>query len=484
MTGTPSSGLSYAQDERARFVAELKQFVAFPSVSAQPERKADVRRCAEWLATHLRGAGLDHVRIVPTAGHPIVYADWLRARGRPTVLVYGHYDVQPADPLAAWQSPPFEPTLRGENLHGRGASDDKGQMFTHVKAIESLLRATGTLPVNVKCLFKGEEEIGSTHLLAFLRRHGEAMTADIAVLSDNRMLGPDRPVITESLRGGLSVELEVFGQGHDLHSGNFGGAVHNPLQALCEILVGLHDAGGRIAIPGLYDRVRQLSARERTYMRGFGPSDAAILADASAQTGWGEAGYTLYERTTIRPALTINGLTGGYQGPGTKAVIPSRASAKLNFRLVPDQDPLEIDRLLRAHVARIAPPTVRTAIRTDLAVKPAVTERNHPAVSAAAAAYQKGFGAAPVFVRSGGTIPVVNHLREILGIPSVLMGFALPDDGLHAPNEKFHLPTFFKAIATSIHFLTEVAGIGRQASRDTRGRLALPQSHDHGWASP
>jgi acetylornithine deacetylase/succinyl-diaminopimelate desuccinylase-like protein len=346
------------------------------------------------------------------------------------------------------------------------------------------LRATGTLPVNVKCLFEGEEEIGSTHLPAFLRRHGDAMAADVAVLSDNRMLSPDRPVITESLRGGLSVELEVLGQGHDLHSGNFGGAVHNPLQALCEILAGLHDAGGRIAIPGLYDRVRQLSARERAYMRRFGPSDQAILADASAQTGWGEAGYTLYERTTIRPALTINGLTGGYQGTGTKAVIPARASAKLNFRLVPDQDPLEIDRLFRAHVARVAPPAVQAAVRTDLAVKPAVTERNHPAASAAAVAYQKGFGAAPVFVRSGGTIPVVNLFREMLGIPSVLMGFALPDDGLHGPNEKFHLPTFFKAIATSIHFLTEVAGIGRPASRDSSSRSALPDLDSREWAPP
>jgi acetylornithine deacetylase/succinyl-diaminopimelate desuccinylase-like protein len=475
-----SSCIAYARSNRGRFVAELKQFVAFPSVSAQPEHKQDVRRCAEWLATHLRSVGLDQVRIVPTAGHPIVYADWLHAEGRPTVLIYGHYDVQPADPLNAWQSPPFDPNLRGENLYGRGASDDKGQMFTHVKAIESLLRTTGALPVNVKCLFEGEEEIGSTNLPEFLRRHGNAVAADVAVLSDNRMLGPDRPVITESLRGGLSVELELRGQGHDLHSGNFGGAVHNPLQALCEILAGLHSAGGRIAVPGLYDRVRELSARERAYMRRFGPSDTAILADALAQAGWGETGYTLYERTTIRPALTINGLTGGYQGPGTKAVIPSRASAKLNFRLVPDQDPLEIDRLFRAHVARVAPPAVRAAVRTDLAVKPAVTERNHPVVSAAAAAYQKGFGAAPVFVRSGGTIPVVNHFREMLGIPSALMGFALPDDGLHGPNEKFHLPTFFKAIATSMHFLAEVAGIGRPVSR---GRLALPQSGDHEWAS-
>lgn len=467
---------AYARAERARFVAELKEFVSFPSVSAQPEHAQDVRNCAEWLATHLRSAGLDQVRIVPTAGHPIVYADWRHARGRPTVLIYGHYDVQPADPVEAWHSPPFEPTVRGENLYGRGASDDKGQMFTHVKVIESLLRAAGALPVNVRCLFEGEEEIGSPNLPAILRRHGDAITADVAVLSDNRMLGPDRPVITESLRGGLSVELEVRGQGHDLHSGNFGGAVHNPLQALCELLAGLHDADGCITIPGLYDRVRKLSERERAYMRRFGPSDAAILADASAQHSWGEAGYTLYERTTIRPALTINGLTGGYQGPGTKAVIPTKASAKLNFRLVPDQDPQQIDRLFRAHVARLAPPSLQVAVRTDLVAKPANIERSHPAIAVAAEAYREGFGTSPVFVRSGGTIPVVNLFQEMPGIPTVLMGFALPDDGLHAPNEKFHLPTFFKAIATIINFLFGLAEIGCDALH-SHGDAPFPVKH-------
>jgi acetylornithine deacetylase/succinyl-diaminopimelate desuccinylase-like protein len=286
------------------------------------------------------------------------------------------------------------------------------------------------------------------------------------------MLGPDRPVITESLRGGLSVELEVRGQGRDLHSGNFGGAVHNPLQALCELIAGLHDNRGRIAIPGFYDRVRGLSIRERAYMRRYGPSDAAILGDGAATQGWGEAGYSLYERTTIRPALTINGLAGGYQGAGTKAVIPTRASAKLNFRLVPDQDPQQIDRLFRAWIAKLAPHTVKSAIRTDLAAKPAATERSHPAVVAAATAYRQGFAASPVFVRSGGTIPVVNLFQEVLGLATVLMGFALPDDGLHSPNEKFHLPTFFKAIATSMHFLAEAA----DALKPVPGRSASPSA--------
>jgi acetylornithine deacetylase/succinyl-diaminopimelate desuccinylase-like protein len=448
---------AYARSRHGRFVAELSDFICFPSVSAQPQHAKDIRACAGWLAAQLRKIGLEHVQVVPTAGHPVVYADWLHARGRPTLLVYGHYDVQPADPVEAWHSPPFAPTRRGDNLHGRGASDDKGQMFTHVKAMEAYLHTTEQLPVNVKCLFEGEEEIGSPHLPTFLDRHADALAADLAVLSDTQMLGPDRPVISESLRGGLSLELDVRGPQNDLHSGNFGGAIHNPLQALCEMIATMHDARGRVAIPGFYDRVREWGAQERAYMRDAGPSDAKVLADAGASHGWGEAGYSLYERITIRPALTINGITGGYQGEGVKAVIPARASAKINIRLAPDQDPQEIDRLFRAHVRRRAPRTVRVAVRTDLSAKPAVLDRRHPAMRAAAQAYRRGFGVAPTFLRCGGTIPVVSLLKERLGIPTVLMGFALPDDHLHGPDEKIHLPTFFKGVATSIALLEEIA---------------------------
>ena len=468
MQGQSPAG--YAHAHRSRFVAELSDFVRFPSISAQPQHAADVRNCAAWLATHLRNLGLERVQVIPTPGHPVVYAEWLHARGRPTVLVYGHYDVQPADPAEEWRAPPFEPVVRGTDLHGRGAADDKGQMLTHVKAIELFLLATGSLPVNVKCLFEGEEEIGSPNLPAFLKRHARTVDADVAVLSDSPMLGPERPVITELLRGGLSVELEVRGPGHDLHSGNFGGAVHNPVQALCEVIAKLHDAKGRVTIPGFYDRVRRFGDQERAYMQKVGPADETILADAAAERGWGEIGYTLYERTTIRPALTINGVTGGYGGHGIKAVIPARASAKLNVRLAPDQDPQEIDRLFRVYIAGIVPPTVRIAVRTLLSAKPAVIDRNHPAIRAAAEAYRKGFGAAPVFLRCGGTIPVVNLFQEMLGIPTVLMGFALPNDRLHAPNEKFHLPNFFKGIATSIKFLSEIAGIGRALPFDRDGR--------------
>jgi acetylornithine deacetylase/succinyl-diaminopimelate desuccinylase-like protein len=450
---------------RSRFIAELKDFIRFPSVSAQPQHAGDLQRCAAWLADHLHQIGLEGVQVIPTRLHPIVYADWRRAPGRPTVLIYGHYDVQPVDPLHEWGTSPFEPVVRGNNLYGRGASDDKGQLFVHVKALETYLCTIGKLPVNVKCLFEGEEEIGSPNLPSFLARNTDALAADVAVLSDMRILAPDRPAITYALRGALSLELAVNGPEQDLHSGNFGGAVHNPLQALCEITASLHDVNRRVAIPGFYDHVRQGSEKERAYMIRTGPSDAQILRDARAEKGWGERGYTLYERTALRPALTVNGITGGYQGSGVKAVIPARAMTKLNIRLVPDQDPSEIDRLFRRHVARLTPPTVRSTIRTYLRAKPVLVNRNHPAIQAAAIAYRKGFGTTPVFLRSGGTIPVVNTFQETLGIPIVLMGFALPDDRMHAPNEKFHLPNFYNGITTSICFLAEVgAQPGQSAS--------------------
>src|SRR5262245_13949393 len=444
--------VAFALSARPRFVRELGAFIRFPSVSAQPQHANDVAQCAEWLANHLRTIGLDHAEVVRTAGPPFVTADWLHAPQAITVLVYGHYDVQPAEPLSQWKSPPFEPVLRAGYLYGRGAADDKGQLFIHVKALESWLQATGSLPVNVYCLFEGEEEIGSHSLRGFLAQR-RPWNADVAVLSDMWMLGPDRPAITASLRGALSVELEVEGQENDLHSGNFGGAVHNPLQALCEIVAKLHDARGMIAIPGFYEDVRELTPEERTYMARVGPSDAQILRDAGAHRGWGEPGFSAYERTTIRPALSVNGVVGGYRGPGAKAVIPARAAAKLNFRLVPDQAPEEIDALFRSFIKRIAPPTVEVSVRTLFCARPFALLRDHLAVRAALEAFRKGFGVQPAFLRIGGTIPVAHLLQESLGIPTVPMGFSLPDDRLHAPNERFLLQNFFRGIDTSIHLL-------------------------------
>jgi acetylornithine deacetylase/succinyl-diaminopimelate desuccinylase-like protein len=457
--------LKYAQDNRRRFLTELKEFIRFPSVSAQPVHAPDVRRCGEWLAKHTKRIGLERVAVIPTSRHPIVHGEWKRATGRPTVLIYGHFDVQPADPLHKWRSPPFEPQVRGNNLYGRGACDDKGQLFVHLKAIESFLRTTRRLPVNVLCLFEGEEEIGSPNLNALLERNAEALRADVAVVSDTRMLGPHRPAINYAERGALSVEMEVTGPRFDLHSGNFGGAIHNPLQVLCEILSQLHDHAGHVTIPGFYDRVLPATKQERAYMARAGPSVAEILRDAQAEEAWGEPEYTLYERITLRPALTINGITGGYQGPGGKSVIPSHAIAKLNFRLVPDQDPAEIDRLFRQHIAQITPPTVKIVVRSEPGAKPALVNPGHPAIQTAAQAYRKGFGSAPVFLRSGGTIPIVNSFQKILGLPTVLMGFALPDDRMHAPNEKFHLPNFYRGIATSIWFMQMIATAGIRSLR-------------------
>jgi acetylornithine deacetylase/succinyl-diaminopimelate desuccinylase-like protein len=465
--------LRYAHANRRRFVAELKEFIRFPSVSSEPKHARDVDRCAGWLARHLRHIGLDPVRLIPTRGNPIVYASWLRAPGRPSLIIYGHYDVVPGEPLRQWSTPPFTPTLQNSNLHARGAADDKGQLFCHVKALESYLRTGRALPVNVKCIFEGEEEIGSPHLEAFIARNKRALSADAAVISDTRMLAPDRPAISYAQRGGLRAELEVKGPPHELHSGNFGGAVHNPLQALCEMIARLHDAHGRAAIPGFYEDVRIWGDKERAFMARTGPSDEQILKDARVERGWGEDGYSLYERTTIRPALTLNGIVGGHPGPGAKGIIPTHAVAKLSFRLVPDQDPHKIAQLFRDQVARITPPFVRSSVRTFAAVKPALVDRNHPALRAAALAYNQGFGAWPVFLRSGGSIPVVTTFQEELGIPSVLMGFGLPDDHIHGPNEKFYLPNFFNAIATSIWYLAVAAKL--------RGAQGMPKQTE--WRS-
>jgi acetylornithine deacetylase/succinyl-diaminopimelate desuccinylase-like protein len=469
---SPAAAIAYARANRPRFLAELKDFIRIPSISVQPRHAVDVKKCAKWLAEHLKKIGLERVRMVPAAGGPMVYGQWLRAAGRPTVLVYGHYDVQPVDPVSQWQTPPFDPLVKGGNLHGRGASDDKGQMFTHVKAMESYLRGGGGLPVNVKCLFEGEEELLSPSLPGFVERNRRALASDVAVLSDAPMLGPNRPTLTYSTRGQLGLELEVLGPRHDLHCGNFGGALHNPLQALCEILAQLYDKDGHVAIPGFYQRVRLASEREREYMQHSGPPDEQILHDAETESGWGERGYSLYERVAVRPALTINGISGGYQGVGGKGVIPARALAKLSFRLVPEQEPREVERLFRRHIARITPKAVKCAVRVQSSSNPAVIDRRHPALRAARMAYRKGFGRTPVFLRLGGSIPAVSIFQRVLGAPTVLMGYALPTNRIHAPNEIFPLPDFYKGIETNIWFLSQM---GKEAGRSPRfrGRPAL-----------
>jgi acetylornithine deacetylase/succinyl-diaminopimelate desuccinylase-like protein len=450
----------------ARFLSELKAFIRIPSISAQPEHAADVKRCAAWLADHLGGIGMQGVTVIPTARHPLVWAEWRGSPGRPTVLIYGHYDVQPAEPGCDWSTPPFQPTVRGDYLHGRGASDDKGPLLAHLNALETHFRNRGQLPVNVICLFEGAEEIGSPGLRAFLSKNRKRLTADVAIVSDTRIPAPDQPALTYALRGSLSMELTVNGPQRDLHSGSFGGAVYNPAQALCEILAGLHDIDGRVAVPGFYDRVRPPSQAERAYLRRAGPSAESIMHAAEVDGLWGEPGFTPYERTTLRPALTINGVTGGYGGPGPKGVIPASATAKLNFRLVPDQDPEEIARLFRRHVAQATPAAVRARLRTESCADPALVALRHPAVRAAAVAYQESFGARPIFLRSGGSIPVVSMFQDILDLPTILMGFALPDDGMHGPNERVHLPTLLRGIATSMRFLSRLGRFRTECWRD------------------
>jgi acetylornithine deacetylase/succinyl-diaminopimelate desuccinylase-like protein len=459
----PSRPLKHAEMQRRRFISDLQAFLRFPSISAQPALAAAVRQCADWLASHVRSIGLEHVQVIDTPRHPIVYADWAHAARRPTVLIYGHYDVQPVDPLKEWQAQPFEPAIRDGWIFGRGASDDKGQLFTHVKAIESCLRATQRLPVNVKCIFEGEEEIGSPNLHAFLAQNKTMLASDVAVISDTAMLSARQPSITYSLRGNLSLEIEVTGPPRDLHSGNFGGAIHNPLQVLCELIATLHHRDGRVAVPGFYDEV-VISEQRLPDGKAQQPiGDETILRNAGVRCGWGERGYTLYERTTSRPALTINGISGGYQGPGGKGIIPARTTAKLSVRLVPRQDPARIDKLLRSFIheqaSRIAPCTVQIRTCSASHARPSVTSTRHPAMRAAAIAYQRGFGAKPVFMRSGGTIPVVNMLQQLLGISTVLMGYGLPEDNIHGPNERFDLQRFMWGISTNIHFLYEAARI-------------------------
>jgi acetylornithine deacetylase/succinyl-diaminopimelate desuccinylase-like protein len=465
-----AAALAYARAHRDRTLRRVEELVRIPSISAEPDRAGDVRRCAELLAGLLRHIGLYRVRVVPTGRHPLVYGEWCRLPGRPTVLVYGHYDVQPVDPLGAWRSPPFEPTRRGDDLYGRGASDDKGQLCAHLAAVEGWLCGAGRLPVNLRCLLDGEEEIGSPSLAGFLRRSGRRLGADVAIISDTRMLGPGRPAITVGLRGLLNLELQVRGPRTDLHAGTFGGAVHNPPQALAELLAGLHDGAGRVAVAGFYDQVRHWSRAERQLLAAAAPSDRAVLRQAGVARGWGERGWSLHERTTLRPAITVNGLGGGYQGQGSKSVIPAMASAKLGIRLVPDQDPAEVDRRLRRHLARATPATVQTTVRTGSQVPPVSFDAAHPAMEAASAACWRGFGTRPAFLRSGGTIPAAGVLRTRLGIPVVLLGLALPDDRAHAPNERFHLPNLWRGIDTLIWFLLRVA----QLEMPVVDRLSVP----------
>lgn len=433
---------SYLDGERDRHLAELREWLAIPSVSTDPSRAADVRRAADWLRDRLKRAGCTTVEMHPTGGHPIVYAEWLGAPGRPTVLVYGHYDVQPVDPLHLWTTPPFEPTVRDGKLFARGASDDKGQVIIHVNALEAHLQASGDCPVNVKFVIEGEEEIGSAHLDPFLREHVKRLACDAVVVSDTAMFAKGVPSICYGLRGLTYLEIAVRGTDRDLHSGSFGGAVINPANALVGMLAGLKDARGRVTIPGFYENVRRLTVAERRAYRALPHTDRKFMKAIGAPELYGEHGYSTLERLWARPSLDINGIWSGFMGEGAKTVIPAEAHAKLSMRLVPDQTPAEIARKASAYLRKVAPKAVRVNVRDLHGGNCWIAPTDHPALEAASVAMRRAFGKKPVFVREGGSIPIIATFERLLRVPAVLMGIGLNDDNLHAPNEKIDLDQF------------------------------------------
>ncbi len=449
--------IAWASHHRQEHLAQLSALLAIPSISTDPDYQPEVLRAADWLAEHMRTIGLQAVDVFPSPGHPVVYGEWLGAPGAPTLLVYGHYDVQPADPLELWHTDPFDPTVRGDDLYARGASDDKGQVFAHLKGIEALMQTVGRLPVNVKVMIEGEEEIGSVHFDRFVQAQKARLEADVVVISDTHMLAPDQPVLLYGLRGMAYMEIEVRGPDHDLHSGSFGGGVRNPANVLCQIVGALKDERGRITIPGFYDAVLPLEPEERELLTQVPFDEAQFQREAGVTKTWGEAGYTLLEQICARPTLDVNGLLSGYTGQGVKTVLPAWARAKVSMRLVPNQQPNEIARLFREHVESLAPDTVRLSVRALHGAEPVLIGRDIPQMQAATRALERGFGAPPVFMREGGSIGVVATLQKELGTPVVLMGFGLPDDNLHAPNEKFHLPNFYRGVETIIRFLNELA---------------------------
>jgi acetylornithine deacetylase/succinyl-diaminopimelate desuccinylase-like protein len=452
MTDPRTSALQYAHEHRQEFLNILKEFAGIPSISADPAHKADIQRAAEWVAGRLHALGMKNVTIYPTAGHPVVYGTSPKAGLQaPTVLVYGHYDVQPPEPLEKWQSGPFEPTVRGENLYGRGVSDMKGQVMASLAAIESIVR-TGELPVNIKMLIEGEEEVGSPNLEQFIPEHKDLLACDAVLNPDAGMIAADIPSVTYGLRGLAYFEVRVYGPSQDLHSGSFGGTIHNPAQVLCELVAAMHDENGRVTLPGFYGRVRQLSEEERRELARV-PTDEAFFKRASGVPAlWGEPEYTPAERVGARPTLEINGLLSGYTGAGAKTVLPAYAMAKISTRLVPDQDPKEVYGQLKHFLEAHAPKTVRWELQELVGGPASLSDRHSAAVQSLSRAIESVWGKRPVFVREGGSVPVVAQFQQHLGVDSVNTGFSLLDDGAHSPNEKLHLPTFYRGIDALIHF--------------------------------
>lgn len=454
-----SKALDYARANRERHLTALIDWLSIPSISTLPEHREDVFRAATWAQEVLRAMGFQHVRLDETPGSPIVFAERI-GLDAPTLLVYGHFDVQPVDPIDEWKHPPFEPHIEGDNLYARGASDDKGQAFAVLAALESYLKTSGELPINIKVVMEGEEEITSPNLFPYIRQHADQLATDAILIADQDMLDPQHPVLMYGLRGIVYVEIEITGPERDLHSGTFGGAVDNPFNVLSRLLASLQDSETRrVLIPGFYENVREIDEGERSLIAQAPITDQVGLHFTGAPALAGERGYSLAERISVRPTLEIHGIVGGFTDEGEKTVIPSRATAKVSMRLVPDQYPEEIIELLKNHLQKFLPDTVSLNFRVLGKAKPVKIDYNAPAVKAASQAYEGGFGVKPVYLRGGGSLPIVHQMIETLSspdgesIPVVMIGFGLPDDRTHAPNEKFHLPNFYRGIETVIHYL-------------------------------
>jgi acetylornithine deacetylase/succinyl-diaminopimelate desuccinylase-like protein len=449
---------TYLDQNRDRFVEDLKSALRIPSVSAKVEHREDCVRCARHIADHLKSLGMTRTEVVPTAGHPVVYSEWLGAPGKPTALVYGHYDVQPPEPLELWTSPPFEPVVKNGSIYARGAVDDKGQVYMHLKAIEALMKTgNGALPINLKLVIEGEEEVGSENLERFLTERRSELDADVIVVSDTSMLSPDQPALCYALRGIMYTQIEVTGPARDLHSGEFGGSVQNPANALAAIIAALKDGDGRITIPGFYDSVRALSKSERDAIRAVPFDEAGFLAAAGAPVPFGEGGWSTLERVWIRPTCDVNGMWSGYTGEGSKTVLPSFAAAKVSFRLVPDQDPLVLFPKYEAYVKKLAPPGVTVKVLDLHGAMPFLTAFDHPLLQAAQRALARAWTKPPAMIREGGSIPVMATFQKTHGLPCILMGFGLHDDQIHAPNEKFSLTSYHGGTRSVAYLYEELA---------------------------
>jgi acetylornithine deacetylase/succinyl-diaminopimelate desuccinylase-like protein len=443
--------IEYAHQNRERFSRELTEFIRIESVSTDDEYKPQVLKAAEWAADHLRKIGIENVALMPTGGHPVVYGDWLKRPGAPTVLIYGHYDVQPVDPIELWETSPFEATVKGDYLFGRGTSDMKGQVMATLNAVESIMK-TGNFPVNLKFMLEGEEEIGSMNMGNFLPKHKDLFKADFCLNPDAGAISADEPTITFGLRGLAYFEVHVYGPTRDLHSGLFGGTVHNPAQALAELIAGMHDSNGTITLPGFYDSVRPVTDQEREATAKLPTTPESYLKQTEVPALWGEKEYTPALRTGARPTLEVNGLLSGWTGPGSKTVLPAKAMAKISCRLVPDQDPIEVHKQLVRYMEEHAPKTVTWEVKNLHDSPWAITDVNTNGVRAMAAAMETIWGKPPLYRREGGSIGVVAMLQNICGVESGLVGGGLPDDNVHSPNERMHLPTWHKNMDAFIHF--------------------------------